>query len=76
MYGYNTDILGCVVERASGVPLDEFVAARITEQAEPGTVCVSAETWARAGITGDAHSLGAVDIKGKGDLNLVEIHSL
>ncbi len=22
VYGYNTDILGCVVERASGVPLD------------------------------------------------------
>ena len=31
VYGYNTDILGCVVERASGVPLDEFVARRITE---------------------------------------------
>jgi CubicO group peptidase (beta-lactamase class C family) len=30
VYGYNTDILGCVVERASGVPLDEFVRSRIT----------------------------------------------
>jgi CubicO group peptidase (beta-lactamase class C family) len=30
VYGYNTDILGCVVERASGVPLDEFVRKRIT----------------------------------------------
>jgi CubicO group peptidase (beta-lactamase class C family) len=30
VYGYNTDILGCVVERASGVPLDEFVRTRIT----------------------------------------------
>ncbi len=30
MYGYNTDILGCVVERASGMPLDKFIAARIT----------------------------------------------
>ena len=30
VYGYSTDILGCVVERASGVPLDEFVRARIT----------------------------------------------
>ena len=30
VYGYNTDILGCVVERASGVPLDEFLRARIT----------------------------------------------
>jgi CubicO group peptidase (beta-lactamase class C family) len=31
VYGYNTDILGCVVEKASGMPLDEFVRTRITE---------------------------------------------
>src|SRR5215210_7650476 len=31
VYGYNTDILGCVVERASGIPLDQFVRTRITE---------------------------------------------
>jgi CubicO group peptidase (beta-lactamase class C family) len=30
VYGYNTDILGCVVERASGMALDKFIAARIT----------------------------------------------
>jgi CubicO group peptidase (beta-lactamase class C family) len=30
VYGYNTDILGCVVERASGMPLDQFIRARIT----------------------------------------------
>ena len=30
VYGYNTDILGCVVERASGMPLDRFVETRIT----------------------------------------------
>jgi CubicO group peptidase (beta-lactamase class C family) len=30
VYGYSTDILGCVVERASGVPLDEFIRTRIT----------------------------------------------
>ena len=30
VYGYNTDILGCIVERASGMPLDRFVEARIT----------------------------------------------
>lgn len=30
IYGYNTDILGCVVERASGMPLDEFIRTRIT----------------------------------------------
>ena len=31
VYGYNTDVLGCVVERASGVPLDQFVRTRITD---------------------------------------------
>jgi CubicO group peptidase (beta-lactamase class C family) len=31
VYGYNTDILGCVVERASGVPLDEYFRTRITQ---------------------------------------------
>src|SRR3954451_20937294 len=29
IYGYNTDILGCVVEKASGMPLDEFIHSRI-----------------------------------------------
>jgi CubicO group peptidase (beta-lactamase class C family) len=30
VYGYNTDILGCIVEKASGTPLDEFIRTRIT----------------------------------------------
>ncbi len=30
VYGYNTDILGCVVEKASGMTLDTFVRTRIT----------------------------------------------
>jgi CubicO group peptidase (beta-lactamase class C family) len=30
VYGYNSDILGCVVEKASGMPLDKFVESRIT----------------------------------------------
>jgi len=30
VYGYNTDILGCVVERASGQPLDQWIRTRIT----------------------------------------------
>lgn len=29
VYGYNTDILGCVVERASGMSLDQFFQKRI-----------------------------------------------
>jgi class 3 adenylate cyclase len=52
------------------------VAARITEQAAPGTVCASAETWARTGGIGEQRSLGAVEIKGKGAIELVEIRSL
>ncbi|HEX3646165.1 MAG TPA: serine hydrolase domain-containing protein [Vicinamibacterales bacterium] len=31
VYGYNTDILGCIVEKASGTPLDAFVKTRITD---------------------------------------------
>ena len=30
VYGYNTDILGCIVEKASDTPLDEFIRTRIT----------------------------------------------
>ena len=30
VYGYNTDILGCIAERASGKPLDELIRSRIT----------------------------------------------
>ena len=31
VYGYNTDILGCIAERASGTPLDQLIRTRITE---------------------------------------------
>ncbi|MDH5609355.1 MAG: beta-lactamase family protein, partial [Cyclobacteriaceae bacterium] len=31
VYGYNTDILGVVIERASGMPLDQFIKTRITD---------------------------------------------
>jgi CubicO group peptidase (beta-lactamase class C family) len=30
VYGYATDILGCVIERVSGMPLDAFLRERIT----------------------------------------------
>jgi CubicO group peptidase (beta-lactamase class C family) len=29
-YGYNTDILGCIVEKASGATLDDYIRAHIT----------------------------------------------
>lgn len=31
VYGYNTDVLGCVVERVSGMPLDQFFRTRILD---------------------------------------------
>jgi len=31
VYGYNTDVLGCVAERAAGQPLDVLIRTRITE---------------------------------------------
>jgi class 3 adenylate cyclase len=52
------------------------VAARITEQAAPGAVCASADTWSRAGIAGETRNLGSVEIKGKGAIELVEIRNL
>jgi CubicO group peptidase (beta-lactamase class C family) len=30
VYGYNTDVLGCIAEKASGMPLDELIRTRIT----------------------------------------------
>ena len=30
VYGYNTDILGCMVEKASGMPLDQYIKTHIT----------------------------------------------
>lgn len=30
VYGYSTDVLGCVVERVAGAPLDQVIAKRIT----------------------------------------------
>jgi CubicO group peptidase (beta-lactamase class C family) len=31
VYGYNTDILGCVIEKVSGMPLDAFLRTRVTD---------------------------------------------
>lgn len=30
VYGYNTDVLGCIVEKASGTPLDAYLRDRVT----------------------------------------------
>jgi CubicO group peptidase (beta-lactamase class C family) len=31
VYGYNTDVLGCIAERAAGMPLDQLIRTRITD---------------------------------------------
>ena len=31
VYGYNTDVLGCIVEKVSGVPLDAYIRDHITK---------------------------------------------
>lgn len=31
VYGYNTDVLGCVIEKASGMPLDQLIKTRIAD---------------------------------------------
>jgi CubicO group peptidase (beta-lactamase class C family) len=31
VYGYNTDILGVVIEKASGLPLDQYIKTKITD---------------------------------------------
>jgi CubicO group peptidase (beta-lactamase class C family) len=39
VYGYNTDILGAVIEKVSGMPLDEFLRTRIFEPLKMTDTC-------------------------------------
>ncbi len=48
------------------------IAARIVGEANPGGVVVTGSTWARLGDRCAGTSLGAVDIKGKGSLEIIE----
>jgi class 3 adenylate cyclase len=48
------------------------IAARIVDQADPGTVLVSAALWRNLGDLFRGRSKGMVDLKGKGDLELVQ----
>ncbi|MEO5825856.1 MAG: serine hydrolase domain-containing protein, partial [Gemmatimonadales bacterium] len=51
VYGYNTDILGCVVERVSGIPLDQFIRTRITVPLGMTHTSFFVPTTARARLT-------------------------
>ncbi|PSH59232.1 adenylate/guanylate cyclase domain-containing response regulator [Phyllobacterium brassicacearum] len=52
------------------------VASRIAAYASPGTVATSGATWHRIRERGRGHSLGFVEIKGKGQIELIECQGL
>ncbi len=52
------------------------VASRISDQAAPGSVVTSSETWMQIHSFCQGHSLGKVNVKGKGQLELVEVCSV
>jgi class 3 adenylate cyclase/integral membrane sensor domain MASE1 len=49
------------------------MAARMAKAAEPGSVCVSADTWRLLGAHPDSQPMGRIEVKGKGALNLFRI---
>jgi class 3 adenylate cyclase/CheY-like chemotaxis protein len=51
------------------------LAARMEEAAQPGSVCVSAEAWRGLAPHCRGRSLGAVSVRGKGELELILVES-
>jgi len=51
-------------------------AARIAARASPGAVVTSAATWHRIRDRGRGRSLGYMDLKGKGQVEIIECHEL
>jgi adenylate cyclase len=51
-------------------------AARIAARASPGVVVTSAATWHRIRDRGRGRSLGYMDLKGKGQVEIIECHEL
>ena len=52
------------------------VAARITEHASIGGVCMSGETWLHVRHNCQGASLGQTEIKGKGAMELIEARTI
>ncbi len=50
------------------------IAARIAEEAEPGGVVVTGSTWAQVRNRCRGKSLCLVDLKGKGEVDLIQCH--
>jgi class 3 adenylate cyclase len=51
------------------------IAARIVDQADPGTVLVSDTVWRNLGDLFRGSSKGLVELKGKGDIELIQCHN-
>jgi class 3 adenylate cyclase len=51
------------------------IASRIVDQADPGAVLVSATLWRNLGDLFRGSSKGMVELKGKGDLELIQCHN-
>ncbi len=49
------------------------VASRVSDQAEPGTVLLSGDAWRKIEASATGQSRGMVPLKGKGDVELVEV---
>ena len=52
------------------------LAARVTGVGEPGTVCLSHDVWMRVDDECEGRSLGRVPLKGKGDVEVIQIYGL
>ena len=52
------------------------IAARIVDQADPGAVVVSATVWRNLGDSFRGSSKGLVELKGKGNLELIQCHEM
>jgi len=51
------------------------IAARIVDQADPGAILVSGTVWRNLGDLFRGSSKGMVELKGKGDLELIQCHN-
>ena len=52
------------------------IAARIVDQADPNSVLVSSTLWRNLGDAFRGNSKGLVELKGKGDLELIQCERL
>ncbi len=52
------------------------MAARMTGQGDPGTVAMTSETWLQVEDDCQGRTLGRIDVKGKGTVEIIECYAL